>query len=265
VYSAFQLALKFSRYYVTAANGKGHGIHSPFVFEFIDRVLNDTADYTAYANIEAIRQQLLQNNTEIAIEDMGAGSAVIGSKQRKVKAIAASSLKPKKYAQLLFRMVQYYKPAIILELGTSLGVTTAYLASANRAASVVTGEGSTAIANRATQNFQSLGLTNIHQVLGNFDQTLGEILHTHPSFDFIFIDGNHRKAPTLRYFEQLLPHTHASTLFVFDDIHWSEEMEAAWAQIKAHPMVTVSIDLFFIGIIGINPTIKVKQDFSIRF
>ena len=210
-------------------------------------------------------KKLLADATVIDVEDLGAGSAVIKTNKRVVSAVAASSLKPKKFAQLLFRIVNHYKPEIILELGTSFGITSAYLAAANERATVFTCEGSPAIAKIARKNFEQLQLKNIHLTEGDFAQTLSPLLAKLQVVNFAFIDGNHRKEPTLTYFTQLLDHATAYSMFVFDDIHWSEGMEEAWAIIKKHPAVTLSVDLFFIGIIFFNPDINHKQHFAIRF
>ena len=264
MYSPFQLTKKYIKYYLTAANGKGHGMHSPFVFEFIKFVLNDKKEYACYKNIENIRKDLLVNNTNIEVEDFGAGSTIIKSNKRVIKNIAASSLKPKKYSKLLFRMVQYYHKKNVLELGTSLGTTTAYLAAANHV-DVTTMEGSENIASIALENFSLLNLNNIEIIKGDFDKTLPELLKLKQQFDFVFLDGNHRKIPTLYYFEQILARATSNTIFVFDDIHWSQEMEAAWETVKQHEQVTLSIDLFFIGIAFLGKDFKAKQHFTIRF
>ena len=240
-------------------------MHSPFVFEFINRVLKDRKQYDCYAAIEKQRQLLLQNENVIEVVDFGAGSLMLKSNKRVIKNIAASSLKPKKFAQLLFRMVQYYKPATVLELGTSLGVTTCYLAKGNANATVNTCEGSLAIATVAKNNFDTLQIKNIRLTEGDFAKTFPPLLNAIGKVDFAFVDGNHRKEPTIEYFTALLNSSTPSTILVFDDIHWSEEMEAAWGQIKNHPSVTLTIDLFFIGLVFINPDFKVKQHFVIRF
>jgi predicted O-methyltransferase YrrM len=265
LYSKFQLVKKYIHYYLTASNGKGHGIHSPFVFEFIRKVLNDKKQYDCYKTIEKKRQQLLQNTAIITVEDFGAGSAVMKSSTRVIKNIAASSLKPKKFAQLLFRVVQYYQPATILELGTSIGITSSYLAKGNKQGSVFTCEGSPAIAAIAQKTFNELQIKNIRLTQGDFAKTLQPLLNEIGEVNLAFIDGNHRKDPTLEYFSTLLTHSTSSTILIFDDIHWSEEMEAAWKQIQQHEAVTLTIDLFFIGLVFINPDVKVKQHFTIRF
>ena len=265
MYTRFQLAKKYLHYYCTASNGKGHGIHSPFVFDFIKHVLNDNQPYPVYQLIEGLRKKMLANSTIIEVEDFGAGSSVIKTNKRVVGAIAASSLKPKKYAQLLYRMVKYYRPQTIVELGTSFGITTAYLASANATSTVLTCEGSTAIASIAKQNFEVLQLNNVQLTEGDFAQTLLPVLVKLHTIDFAFIDGNHQKEPTLNYFAKLLNCSNQNTILIFDDIHWSAGMESAWDAIKKHPQVTLTIDLFFIGIVFINPDFKIPQHFSIRF
>jgi predicted O-methyltransferase YrrM len=263
MYSSIQLAFKFLRYYFTAANGKGHGIHSPFVFELVTKVLNDKTQYDAYKKIETQRNSLLSNETIIEVDDFGAGSVKGLKKKRVVQQIAASSLKPKKYAQLLFRVVHFFKAKEILELGTSLGITTSYLASANKEAKVTTLEGAASVAALAQQTFYELQLHNIEIITGNFDETLATA--SNKQYDFIFIDGNHRKEPTLRYFQQLLSCVHNNSVIVFDDIHWSKEMEEAWEEIKNHSSVTLTVDLFFIGLVFFRKEQKEKEHFVVRF
>ena len=265
MYGKFQLAFKYIHYYLTAANGKGHGIHSPLVFNFITHILNDKRFFYAYDYVERLRAHLLINNTPIEVQDYGAGSSIIASRTRTIKDIARWSLKSPKYAQLLFRMVHYYQPQTIVELGTSFGTTTAYLATANPTSEVFTFEGAETIATLAKQHFAYLNLHNIHLITGNFDSTVQPALQKMRHVDLAFIDGNHRKEPTLNYFNWLLPYAQSASIFVFDDIHWSAEMEEAWRIIQSHSSVTCSIDLFFIGIVFFTPDIKVKQNFSIRF
>lgn len=265
MFSKYQLAKKYIHYYITASNGKGHSVHSPFVFEFISKVLTDKKKYACYNTIEQQRQQLLQNTQVIEVEDFGAGSAVMKSNKRIIKNIAASSLKPKKFAQLLYRIVQYYQPGTIVELGTSLGITSCYLAKGNEEARLYTCEGSAAIAAIAQKNFEQLQIKNVSLIPGDFAKTLPLLLTDIGQADLVFIDGNHRKEPTLNYFHQLLKHSKPSSILIFDDIHWSEEMEAAWREIQEHSAVTLTIDLFFIGIVFITPDFKVKQHFTIRF
>jgi predicted O-methyltransferase YrrM len=265
VYSRVQLAAKYLRYYLTASNGKGHGIHSPFVFDFITGVLNDRRDFYAYGKVERLRASLKANNKVLAVEDFGAGSTSGVSRGRSVGSITRTAVKPKKYGQLLFRMAAYYRPHYVLELGTSVGLTTSYLALADQQAIVTTIEGSAAVAEVARENFKALGLASIGLYNRPFDECLPRIIAHHPHLDFVFVDGNHRKEPTLDYFQRLLPAMHTSSVIVFDDIHWSADMESAWEAIKAHPQVMLTIDLFFIGLVFFREEFKVKQHFRVRF
>ena len=264
MYNSFQLAAKYISYYLKASNGRGHGIHSPFTFEFITKVLRDKKEYPAYSAIENRRKDLLSSPQIIEVEDFGAGSSVIPYRKRKVSDIARSSLKSAKYSQLLFRIVKHYQPKNIIELGTSLGTSASYLASATNAG-VHTFEGSENIAAIATETFNDLGLKNIELIKGNFEKTLPAFLANNPAVGLAFIDGNHRKEPTLRYFDWFLKVSDEHTILIFDDIHWSREMEEAWHEIKSNSRVTLTIDLFFIGLVFFSKDIKAKQDFTIRF
>jgi len=265
MYSSFQLALKYLNYSLTAANGKGHGVHSPFVFDFVTKVLNDKANYEDYSNVENLRKRSLRDQTILSIEDHGAGSSSSGAKERSVSSVSKHAVKSKKYAQLLYRIAKYYQPGSIIELGTSLGITTTYLSLANPGGNVFTLEGSGEIANVARQNFKTLALQNTRLIEGNFDYTLPSVLYQLTSVGLAFIDGNHRRDATENYFHWLLEKANSNSIFIFDDIHWSKEMEQAWEHIKEHSAVRCSIDLFFIGIVFFRQEFKEKQHFTIRF
>lgn len=265
IYSPWKMMGKYLRYFLHAANGKGHGIHSPFVFDFIIHVLNDRKHYPCYDAIEALRKSLLRDETWIEVKDFGAGSGVFSTNKRLVKKIASSSLKKKKYAQLLFRIAQYFDCHTIVELGTSFGITSLYFSHANKNATVYTLEGADTIADIARKNFAKSDAQNIELLVGDFSSSIPALDKKIESLDLIFIDGNHRKAPTLQYFEHFLRKAHPNSVFIFDDIHWSEEMEEAWKEIQNHESVRLTIDLFFIGIVFFKSEFKVKQHFSIRF
>jgi predicted O-methyltransferase YrrM len=265
MYNNIQLLSKYLHYYCTASNGKGHGMHSPFVFQFITRILNDKTPYNAYHTVEELRNKLFADKTMLTIEDFGAGSSKAKSNQRSVASIAKNAAKPKKFGQLLFRIVQYYNPSVILELGTSLGITTSYLSVAKPDSKLITIEGDKAISEVARRNFENLKLKNIIAVQGSFESTLSDVLEKLDEVNLTFIDGNHRQEPTEQYFHQILTKTNNDSILIFDDIHWSKEMEQAWENIKRHESVRCTIDLFFIGIVIFRNEFKEKQHFKIRF
>ena len=265
MYTSFELAKKYASYYLSAHNGRGHGMHSPFVFQFILHVLNNQSGYATPKEIEELRKQLLEDKTLLEIEDLGAGSRVVATKKRSVQQLAKSALKPPRYAALLFRLVRHYQPKTIVELGTSLGITTSYISKANPGANITTIEGSKAVAEVALRNFSTLGIENVRVMQGNFDDLLPPVIQQLSSVDLAYIDGNHRYGPTINYFHHLLAKTNNNSILVFDDIHWSKEMEQAWEEIKSHPAVQCTIDIFFLGFVFFRSEFKVKQHFTVRF
>jgi predicted O-methyltransferase YrrM len=209
----------------------------------------------------------LRSSQSITVTDLGAGSQVSGASgtQRRVRDIARYAAKPPRLAQLLFRLVNHFQPSTILELGTSLGLTTAYLAAADSRNQVITFEGCPNTAAIARETFTKLQLRNVQLVEGNLDTTLPATLDTLTKpVDFVFFDGNHRYEPTLRYFEQCLSKAHENSVFVLDDIHWSAEMEQAWEAIKANPAVTITVDLFYVGLVFFRKK-QPRQDFWLRY
>jgi predicted O-methyltransferase YrrM len=261
--SRLAFLLRYINYYFKAETRQD--VHSPFVYTFIEEVLRDKRTFYDFGKIENIRSQLLGRHEVISITDFGAGSLVHTKGERKISDIARFAAKSPKYAQLLFRIVNYFQPQRILEMGTSLGISSAYLGLANPQAKLVTLEGCEPIAEIAKENFNQLQLKNIEQINGNFDSTLQIALQKLQRTDLAFIDGNHRQEPTLNYFEKILPTTHNDSVIIFDDIHWTKDMEAAWKEIKNHPAVKISLDLFFIGIVFFKKEFKEKQHFILRY
>ncbi len=206
---------------------------------------------------------MLTNREIIDVLDLGAGSRKHASNQRSIQQIARHSLKPTEIGQLLFRLVNRFKPEVIFDLGTSLGITTLYLATAQRKSQFLTFEGCPAIGKIALQNFERMGCHHIQLVEGNLDETLKRKASEVDRIDFAFFDANHRYQSTIDYFEICLSKAHEQSVFVFDDIHWSEDMEKAWQQIQSHPRVMISIDLFDVGLIFFR-TNQPKQHFVLR-
>ncbi|AKD54297.1 O-methyltransferase [Spirosoma radiotolerans] len=244
-----------------------HALHSPFLFALYTQVIRaKTGSKALFAPIRALRKELRKSRQVITIADYGAGSKVNESRQRTVGDIARNSQKTARFGRLLFRLIQRFEARNIVDLGTSLGMTTAYMAEATKVygGHVLTFEGCPETAAVARQNFEQLAIQNVAIVVGNLDETLAPQLAALDSVDFVFFDANHRYEPTVRYFETCLAKIHNDTVFVFDDIHWSDEMEQAWGYIKAHPAVSVTVDLFWVGLVFFRRE-QPKQDFILRF
>jgi predicted O-methyltransferase YrrM len=254
--------LDYLNYYVNSGNR--HSIHSPFVYQLADQVIYNDCHDAFTRKVESIRKSLKKDQRIIELTELGAGSTLSSYKKVSVASLVNSSAKSPRYARLLYRLVQHFKPATMLELGTSLGLSAMYQASGNPEGKLITIEGNPDIAEIAKSTIANSDLRNIEVVTGSFEEQLPMVLNRLPQLDYVFIDGNHRKTPTLNYFEQCLAKSHNNTIFVFDDINWSDEMKGAWQQIKLHKKTRVSIDLFMLGIVFLNPELS-KQDFTIRF
>lgn len=247
-------------------SGNEHSIHSPFLFELYTEVVsNKNENDPAFVTLKQLRQELLSSNEEIEIIDLGAGSRINSSNIRKIRTIAKNAEKPEKFGKLFHRLIRRFQPEVMLELGTSLGLTTLYMSKAKEDAQIISFEGCPETAKVADQNFRKAGAENIELVLGNIDETLPAYLKTFDKkLDYAYFDANHRYEPTVRYFEECLPFVKNESLFIFDDIYWSDEMTAAWEYIKAHPQVTLTVDLFWIGLVFFRKE-QPKEHFTLRF
>ena len=258
---ALQLIFRYIKYLFKAKNK--HEAQAPFLYELITQVIDKKTDDNSCEKIEALRKELCKQERTIKITDFGAGSSINNSKTRKVKDVAKNSSKNEKFGKLLFRIIQFYKPINILELGTSFGISTSYLAKANEKSQIFTFEGCPETAKVAQENLQKLNIKNTSITLGDFNLTLTKKLKEIETIDLAFIDGNHQEKPTIDYFEKCLKYSNNNTIFIFDDIHWSDGMENAWNYIKTHNSTTLTIDLFFVGIVFVKSELS-KENFTIR-
>ena len=267
----------FIKHCLTARNTGGHGVHSPYLFEWVRMVMSDKHNYYSWAAIEECREKLLHDDRELEFVDYGSGvrsrslengagaCGLAFRDERRVRDIARGSLAKKKYAQMLYRLVNWlgtshglengirtaysleFRGLTIVELGTSLGVTTAYLAAVDSRNRVLTYEGCESVAQVAQENWKSLGLSNICCHVGEIDvDVLGRDLGC---VDVAFIDANHTYAGTRAYFNMLADKVHEKSVIVVDDIHHSEEMERAWKEIGGDERVTSTMDLYQMGLV----------------
>jgi len=240
-----------------------HGIHSPFVYEFYNEVIMK-AQFVDDAKIQKLRQQLKNDNSILKVEDFGAGSKTKIGSNRKISSIVKSAAVNRKFGKLLARLIEFYKLENAIELGTSLGIGTSYIASQQAIKKVSTLEGSPEIAKRAKLNFEKLGLKNIELVVGKFDENLKKSIEPFSKIDLIYIDGNHQYQPTIDYFNFYIEHANDSSFLIFDDIYWSKGMKKAWDEICASPKINVSIDLFRMGIVC-KRSKQDKQHFVLKY
>ncbi len=244
--------------YIIKAKTKYY-LHSPFIYQFYLNVLEGK---TGTEKIESLRAKLLSDSSEISFTDLGKNGKI---ETKKIQEIASKSSITKHYGEVLYRATKYFQPQHILELGTNLGLGTAYLASGNKNGKIFTVEGSPEIQQSAKQNLESIAVGNVSFFNGNFDKILPDVLTEIPSLDLIFIDGNHRYQPTVNYFESCLKNTNENSVIIVDDIYWSSEMTAAWNYIKAHPSVTLTVDIYRMGFVFFRPQQLAKEHFRLLF
>ena len=257
----------YLKHFFSAWNTTGEDIHSPYLFHIVRFVMRDENTFYCFADIERQRELLLSCPDILDVVDFGSCGSKEGIHvERRVCDIAKYQLESPGIGQLLFRLATFMAehekhPLEILELGTSLGITTSYLASADSKNHVTTLEGSEAVLNVAQGVWRALKLENISWQQGNIDDTL--YLYAREKLDMAYVDANHTYEATLRYADYLLPRINENGMLVIDDIHYSEEMERAWRELKADPRVTTSMDLYHVGILFVNPCF-LKRHYRIR-
>lgn len=257
--------LSFLRYFFSATNA--HGIHSPFIYELYTSVIRVRKKYYVFDELNSYRNELAGDNSQLQLMDLGAGSLnhkSVDLQQVRMKDIYKRSCHNTKDTELLYRMVLHFQPRHILELGTCLGVSTLYLAKANKHASVYTLEGNPDYAAQARKAFIHYQAQNIALIEGNIHQTLAILMDRIPSLDFAFLDAHHAYEPTLQFFKTCLTKVHTNSVIILDDIHWSPDMERAWETIKAMDQVKQTVDLFQFGIVFFKPG-QVKEHFVLRY
>lgn len=240
-----------------------HAVHSPFVFNLLTKCFYDKKLKSEYEVLKEYRNSLLQNKNTIEVTDFGAGSRIFKSNVRAIDKIAKNAGISPKRAELLFRITNYFQPESILEIGTSLGLAASALSLGNPKAKITTLEGCPETARQAKLQLQKFNCNNVESIAIEFTNYLKNHQPSAISYQLIYFDGNHSKKATLDYFNLLLPTITNETVWIFDDIHWSAEMEGAWQIIKNHPTVTVSIDTFQWGLVFFRYE-QPKQHFIIR-
>jgi len=242
-------AVRFIKYLLFSQHRYGHGIHSPFAFDLVSGIFRNKIEPDIVFSIEKIRNRLLNDPRPITVNDLGAGSHKLKTSHRKVSDIARYSAVPKKYGLLLSKMSKAFGKPLVLEFGTSLGISTMYMASSCGNSTVVTMEGCRETSEIAETNFRDARLTNIRLINGSFEKTLPRLQGEKITPGLVFIDGNHRKEPVIMYFAQVADMSDNNTVVIVDDINYSREMADAWREIKNHKNVTMSVDIFRMGIV----------------
>jgi predicted O-methyltransferase YrrM len=210
--------------------------------------------------IEQRRAALLNSDREIAVIDYGAGSArshrtkeemELGVRSTATVADVCRASKPAFWAILLFKLIRKLQPASCIELGSCVGISAAYQATAlsiNGKGNLTTIEGAPEVAGIAEETLGILNLENSSVVAGPFHKTLGNVLESSKPIDYLFNDGHHDHDAVLQYLDMALPKLSDEAVIVIDDISWSPGMRKAWAEIENDERIAASVDLRSVGI-----------------
>lgn len=249
--------IKIAGYMLFSGHRNGHGIHSPFVFNLVSEIFQNKISDEVVFKIESIRRQMLKDTRSIHVNDLGSGSKKMKDNVRSLSDIARYSAVNKKYGALLYNLATLFGSPYIIEFGTSLGFSAMYMASSSPENVVYTLEGCSGTLEIASANFREARLENIKIMPGPFDESLKILGNSTTCPGMIFIDGDHTREATLRYFEKVAAMAGNDTLVIIDDINYSSGMADAWKEIKKNRGVTISIDICKMGLVffrkGINP------------
>lgn len=237
---------------------KRHGVHSPYIFSLTDVGLRTKVSESNQNQLNTYRKFLQNNPEKIEIEDFGAGSKKHGT-TRSIQQIFSISSSKKKYGKLLYQLAHHFEVKNVLELGTNLAWGTYNLHLGAPEAKIVSIEGCKSIFEFNQKHFPKT--ENIAFVHATFDDYIAKL--TDEKFDLIFIDGDHRGASLLRYISALKKHTHNETIWIFDDIRWSDDMWETWNQLIQEKEFHVSIDMLRLGIV-VQREQQMKEHFLIR-
>jgi len=237
-----------------------HGLHSPFVYRVVDTVIYDFHAKIVYPPIEKRRAGLLADARSITLTNPVTGAY----RQKKISLVAAETLKPAKLDQMLYRLAAFFKPDKIVEIGACPGITTLYLRQAVTDAAIYAWEEDAETFDIAQDTFKKAAIDDINLITGKYEKVMPRLINALDKLDFVLIGSDLQKVTILKYFELCLPKTYDKTVLIFYGIYQNEDMKQAWAAIKAHPKVTVTVDLFWMGLVFFKQG-QEREDFLIRF
>ena len=239
--------------------------HSPYLFRLMSFMANDKVRFEKFSAIEALRRKWLKNRTRIVRKDKGTGSLYSGKPDTEsISAIAKHALSLPFQCRCMARLVHLEKPNVIIEFGSSLGISAAYLQSGNPTSVITTVEGDPEIAKLARTTFAELDMTGIQLVVSTFEEFLASPDHHDRKIDLLFLDGNHNSSALLDYYEKLKSNFSANTIVLVDDIYWSQDMQQGWRKLINLPEVTQSVDCFRFGMLFFKKEFLEKENHRIR-
>lgn len=193
----------------------------------------------------------------------GAGTSILKKIDEPIDGFISKVGIPEKYGKILQLLAEKYDNKSIVELGTSLGLSTSYLLSSNN--KILSIEGNKDIYAITKNAFEQLNFNNTYLINATFENALPNVLQNNSNLVLFFIDGNHTKKATVSYFNTILPFIKEDSIIILDDIYWSKEMTEAWHEIRTNSKVKLSIDLYRIGILFFRKEQKEQEHFTLWY
>ena len=235
-------SLAFLWKYVIQSLNRGHKSTLPF-----DTKLKVAEESRA---LILLKRRLYTDQCRVPRMDFGAGSRYFHHENHTIAQLAGISGASRWSGRFLKSLARHLRPSVVLELGTSLGLSTLYLAEGcDPECRIHTIEGNVVLANRAKVNFEQADYDNITVHIGTFRTILPTLLDRIPNPNLIVIDGDHRSDSLLAYVERCLPYLSDPGWIVVDDIRWSPDMHCGWRALRQYPGVKKSIDTYHYGIL----------------
>ena len=255
--------IKYINYWLTSFTE--HDLHSPFLYNFYMESVKNEYMFGDFEALNVVRNKLRSDKGILQIVDFGAGSKKMNSNERSISRISKYGIASQKQAEFLYRLVNKFSPKIIVELGTSVGLTTLYLSQANSKSTIYTIEGCPNLFKFSKALFNTQKVKNINSLNGNFDLEFPKILSKIETLDLLYVDGNHTYQSTINYFNMALAKKNPHSIFIFDDINWNEDMQKAWIEIYSNTEITLSLDFFYFGIVFFRKEQLNKEHFTLKF
>lgn len=231
-----------------------HSLQAPFASDFYRELITYIRQHrNGNPALEGLRKSLILDSKILEIKDEGAGSNFAVGTKRSVASICKNSCSSLPH-NLLYQFIVNKTPAkTVVELGTSFGINTGYLAE-RTIGTVFTFEADSSLLEIAKNT--NTNYSNITFIPGLIAETLPGFLMGQPRIDFIQVDAHHTYQATMQYCKWVWPYLHEQSVVVIGDIHWSPEMKKAWLEIKKFPGVTSSMDFFECGVLFFKTEIQ---------
>ena len=238
----------FKKYYIKAIrrlrHRRGFGVHSPFAFNLITKVIEENFMYYSYAEIEQIRREKLQGKLN----------------RKSLNRRAEISFKK---GSLLFRLVNRFTPSFILEICTAWGISTLYLHNGHSTSHLVCIEPDNAVAEMAKKvvgdNKESISF-----LTDSLSHSLDLYFISGTELNFVYVHQLSNPADYTWLIPLLIEHSGDKTVWVINGIRSHERIAAAWRLLIADNKVRVTMDLYDMGLAFNNPKLN-KQDYVVAF